>query len=1108
MQDSARTKADLLNELEELRRRNAELEETNLRLKRAEGQLEECRKKLHAIADYTNDWENWVGPDGRLIWVSPAVERITGYSAEECLSMSDFPLPMVADAYKEKARAAFAGAMKGTSADRLDFRVRRKNGAMKWVSVSYQPIYDVSGNYLGHRSSIRDITSRKRAEETLQRERDLLQAVMNGARNVHLVYLDRKFNFVRVNEAYAATCGYRPEEMIGKNHFALYPDPENEAIFARVRDTGEPFEIRDKPFVFPDQPGRGVTYWDWTLTPVKVDGHVEGLVFSLHETTGRKRVEDVILERQKQFDALIKNLKSAVAFIDRGGNISIVNPAFLRLFGLGENETIRNINDRNWGEWQVYKPDGTLLHLDDHPVRRAAIRGEPVKDELVGVRSPSGNDLIWTLISAEPIFGPDGAVESTICTYHDITELKRAEESLRQSEERFHSAFDRAAVPTLLVGPDVRILHCNAAFCDMVGYAETELFGKSAYEITHPDDVADSKAVVGRVVSGEEDSCSLEKRYIRKDNRVVWGIMSTSAVRDEKGQLLYFVTHVQDITGRKRAEEALRRSRAELDAALESMSDAVFISDDKGTFVKFNEAFAKYYRFRSRDECYKTLAEYRDYIEVYLDDGRLAPLDMWTVPRALRGETVNDAEYMLRRKDTGEQWWGSYNFAPIRDKDGKIVGSVVTGRDITERKRMEEQLRRIHDDLELRIRERTRELEQTYRDLIEEMEQRNRLEEQLRQAHKMEAIGTLAGGIAHDFNNILAAIIGFTEMAIDDVPDRPLVQKNLEKVMTSATRARELVKQILAFSQKTSYERVPVALTPIVKETVQLLRASIPATIDVTLSATAASDTVIASPVEVQQVVMNLATNALLAMEDRRGSLEIALSDTGFEPDASALDGTLREYLQIMVRDTGVGMGPEVMKRVFEPFFTTREVGKGSGMGLAMVYGIVKDLGGTVAVESEPGSGSTFRVFLPKAEAEVAENTDETRLPRGEERVLFVDDEPMLLEWGRETLERLGYTVTAVPDGRQALEIFSADPSLFDLVITDEAMPGMPGSDLCAELLGIRNDIPIILYTGHSETVSPEKAREMGAREFLMKPVKRQELASAVRRVVDGDKGQ
>jgi len=558
-----------------------------------------------------------------------------------------------------------------------------------------------------------------------------------------------------------------------------------------------------------------------------------------------------------------------------------------------------------------------------------------------------------------------------------------------------------------------------------------------------------------------------------------------------------------DITSRKRMEEELARRRAEIQSLFDSSNVGLVLFEARRPYTVithnrfYQELFAEPYR--TVGMIGRNLYEFAPNVEA---QGVAAVFD--EVARTGKAMELRDFPY---DSNPPERSWFNWHLSPIIH-EGRVVALASLSIDVTNQHLAEEQLRRIHDDLELRIRERTAALLRANEDLIEEMEQRNRLEEQLRQAHKMEAIGTLAGGIAHDFNNILAAIIGFTEMAIDDVPDRPLVQKNLEKVMTSATRARELVKQILAFSQKTSYERVPVALTPIVKETVQLLRASIPATIDVTLSATAASDTVIASPVEVQQVVMNLATNALLAMEDRRGSLEIALSDTGFEPDASALDGTLREYLQIMVRDTGVGMGPEVMKRVFEPFFTTREVGKGSGMGLAMVYGIVKDLGGTVAVESEPGSGSTFRVFLPKAEAEVAENTDETRLPRGEERVLFVDDEPMLLEWGRETLERLGYTVTAVPDGRQALEIFSADPSLFDLVITDEAMPGMPGSDLCAELLGIRNDIPIILYTGHSETVSPEKAREMGAREFLMKPVKRQELASAVRRVVDGDKGR
>ena len=252
--------------------------------------------------------------------------------------------------------------------------------------------------------------------------------------------------------------------------------------------------------------------------------------------------------------------------------------------------------------------------------------------------------------------------------------------------------------------------------------------------------------------------------------------------------------------------------------------------------------------------------------------------------------------------------------------------------------------------------------------VVQEITQQRKLEDQLRQSQKMEAIGTLAGGIAHDFNNMLAAILGFTEMALEDLPDRPDVQRSLQNVSRAAMRARDLVKQILAFSRKTGHERNPLSLTPLVKETVQLLRASIPTTIEIRFVITATSDTVLAAPVEIQQILMNLATNASLAMQQKGGTMEMSLTDINFEPDSPVFgtDVSPGEYVQLMVKDTGTGMSPDVMKRVFEPFFTTREVGKGTGMGLAVVYGIVKDLQGTITVESELGVGSTFSVLLPK----------------------------------------------------------------------------------------------------------------------------------------------
>jgi CheY-like chemotaxis protein len=371
----------------------------------------------------------------------------------------------------------------------------------------------------------------------------------------------------------------------------------------------------------------------------------------------------------------------------------------------------------------------------------------------------------------------------------------------------------------------------------------------------------------------------------------------------------------------------------------------------------------------------------------------------------------------------------------------------------------------------------------------------------------MEAIGTLAGGIAHDFNNILASILGFTEMAIEDLPDHPLVAKSLQNVLKSAIRARDLVKQILAFSRKSENTRSPIHLTPIVKETVHLLRASIPTTVEIRHALTTVSDTVLASPVEVQQILMNLSLNAAFAMQQSGGILDIELSNANVGPESPLVDQDLAhgEYVRLAVRDTGTGMKPDVMKRVFEPFFTTKGAGQGTGMGLAVVYGLAKSLGGTVTVESEPEKGSAFQVYLPTMiVGEQATPSKENRSLTGRERILFVDDEDMLTTLNAERLKNLGYDVTTATDSREALRIFEAEPDRFDLIITDYTMPHLTGIDLAGRLLKVRGDIPVILCTGYSEVISSETAKDAGVKEFLIKPLTKQEMAGAIRRVLDG----
>jgi PAS domain S-box-containing protein len=383
--------------------------------------------------------------------------------------------------------------------------------------------------------------------------------------------------------------------------------------------------------------------------------------------------------------------------------------------------------------------------------------------------------------------------------------------------------------------------------------------------------------------------------------------------------------------------------------------------------------------------------------------------------------------------------------------------------------------------------------------------ERKRLEEQLLQAQKMQAIGTLAGGIAHEFNNILAAILGFTDLTVYEVPSGSPVWHNLQEVLTAGRRAKDLVQQILAFSRQCEAKRIPVQLHLIVREAFTLLRASLPSTIVMRWQIERDVGTVLADPTQIQQVLMNLCANAEYAMRETGGAIEVSLD--AVEVDA-ALVGLYPElqagpHVLLTVHDTGQGIAPEMLGRIFEPFFTTKGVGEGTGMGLAIAHGIVASHGGTLTVESTPGQGTTFALYLPRiGEATAGEARPQEPVPQGTGRILFVDDEEVLARIGHALLVHLGYDVVACTSSREALETFQATPQHFDLVLTDQTMPEMTGEVLARELRRIRPDIPIILCTGFSHVMNAEKAHALGIDAFLMKPLVTQELAQVIRRLV------
>ncbi|MFH1020965.1 MAG: ATP-binding protein, partial [Pseudomonadota bacterium] len=386
-------------------------------------------------------------------------------------------------------------------------------------------------------------------------------------------------------------------------------------------------------------------------------------------------------------------------------------------------------------------------------------------------------------------------------------------------------------------------------------------------------------------------------------------------------------------------------------------------------------------------------------------------------------------------------------------------------------------------------------------------EERRELEAQLRQAQKMEAIGTLAGGIAHDFNNILAAILGYTELAKQKMIPESEPDHCLAEVLKATYRAKDLVQQILAFSRKGEQEMKPMCIQSVVKEALKLLRASIPSTIDIQQRIAPDCRPILADPTRIHQIILNLCTNASHAMEATLGTLSVLLENTSFgEEEAQARDLEAGDYVLLVVSDTGQGMGKEVLDHIFEPYFTTKEQGKGAGMGLAIVHGLVKTANGKIFVTSTIGQGTTFRILFPQALGQTGEEAPLKKniAPgQGRERIFVIDDEQVIVAMEKIALERLGYQVQIFADSEEALAVFRADPQGCDLVITDQTMPHLSGMELAKAFLEIRPDLPIILSTGYSSQASEEDAARAGIRRFIMKPVNIAQLAATIRELLD-----
>ena len=519
---------------------------------------------------------------------------------------------------------------------------------------------------------------------------------------------------------------------------------------------------------------------------------------------------------------------------------------------------------------------------------------------------------------------------------------------------------------------------------------------------------------------------------------------------------------------RQQAEAKEENAYALLKSLIDSIPDLIFYKNRESVYLGCNKAFCQ---FTGRSE--KTIIHHtdldmfpREVAEFFRSKDRL----MFDKGHASRNEEWVDypdgSKVLLDTLKT-----------PFYGPNGDMLGIIGISRDITEQRHT--------------------------------TEEKEKLQLQLQQVQKMEAIGTLAGGIAHDFNNILSSVLGYTELAMDEVEkDSPLF-KQLEQIFQAGIRAKDLVKQILTFSRQNKMDRQPVKIHLIIKEALKLLRSSIPATIEIRQDIDPHSGTLLANPTQVHQILMNLCTNAYHAMRRHGGVLSVALEPLEIAENDEKVRNLLLApgpYLKLTVSDTGHGMDRATCQRIFDPYFTTKEEGEGSGMGLAVVHGIVKDYNGHIDVYSEPDQGTTFHIYLPRLVDRLAyeESKPSTLSPKGHERILLVDDEKAIVEMEKVMLEILGYRVTSFTDSNEAYSFFVQHPGNFDLIITDMTMPQMTGSELTRKILAVRPDMPIILCTGFSELINEKKAKELGIREYILKPVIKKDIAQIIRKVLDG----
>ncbi|MGO9569884.1 MAG: PAS domain S-box protein [Desulfomonilaceae bacterium] len=1010
--------------------------------KRAEEQIKGAEEFLNMLVD------NLPIPvfaksakDGQFILWNKASETLFGVTKEQVIGKTDydfFPKEQ-ADFFWEKDSESFAS---GAIVDIPEEPILSKSFGTRILHTSKVPVYDKAGQPSYLLGISQDITQRKQAEEALQTSEERYRTLVENV-GVGISLIDSEHNIIVSNPVVGKWFDKPVSEFRGKKCFQEFEKRETVCEHCpgeRAMATGHPAEA-EREGVRDD--GTGVVVRIRAFPMFGQDGVATGFTEVIEDITERREAERALRESEQRFRAVFESNHVVMLILDpETGRIEDASPGACAFYGYDRAElkqkhlseinmlSLEQLNQR----MQEAKSQQRKYFDFQHRLASGEVRGVEV---CTGPISIDGRTLLFSVIN-------------------DVTERKRAEQALKESEEQYRAVFDNAGIGINVVDREMRLAQANPALLKMLGYTEQELRQLVLTDIIHPDDRASACQDFDALMRELDGPYRVERRYVKKDRSFIWADLSVSPIRDGGGKPREAVGVIADITERKRTEEALRESEQRYRNLFDESRDGVYLCARDGVLDEANQAFFDLFGLTREEARHWNVAKaYRD------------PADRTRFRETIeRNGSVVDYEVKLKKKDgTGIDCQIT---STLRlDENGTILGYQGIIRDITDRKR---------------------------------------LEQQLLQAQKMEAIGTLAGGIAHDFNNLLTVILGYSELIISDKNERDRDYEDLKKVIHAGRSAGDMVQQILAFGRKTETKFWPINLNKQVPQLRKMLSRLLPRTIEVQIDLAPDLPTVNADPAQIDQILMNLAVNARDAMPDG-GSLTIETRAVVLDNEycSTHIEASKGLHALLTVRDTGTGIDGASSDRIFEPFYTTKKPGQGTGLGLAMVYGIVKGHGGHIAVDSEAGAGTAFKIYLPahqiEAEPDVPTSVEFSALGRG--TILLADDEVLVRSLGERILEKTGYRVLAASNGREALEIYKQKKDEISLVILDLIMPVMDGKQCLDEILKVNSQARVLIASGYSPDGATKDILASGARGFVNKPYDIRQLVQSVREALD-----